>query len=219
MATPWRILPITGFLIHSGVPFIHKWYYVLVGCTLFHSYFRLFMTAEQVDLWVIHVGGFFLDLTISFWLFFDKTRPAAIFFCASFHTMNSQIFSIGTYRFSILFTFISLFHCNKIIAGMFPYVCLVTLPLFCDPSWPSKIVSEAQSEKKVNVDTTQATTCTSCLSPIQKNDESKITWKHYLVVACLASHVTIQAVLPYSHSISKVTIARSFLHINTFKSN
>jgi vitamin K-dependent gamma-carboxylase len=63
----------------------------------FYSIFRLFMTAEQVDLWVIHVGGFLLDLTISFWLFFDKTRPAAIFFCASFHTMNSQIFSIGKF--------------------------------------------------------------------------------------------------------------------------
>jgi vitamin K-dependent gamma-carboxylase len=60
------------------------------------------MTAEQVDLWVIHVGGFLLDLTISFWLFFDKTRPAAIFFCASFHAMNSQIFSIGIDNFSIL---------------------------------------------------------------------------------------------------------------------
>jgi vitamin K-dependent gamma-carboxylase len=85
---------------------------------------------------------------------------------------------------------------------MFPYVCLVTLPLFCDPSWPSKILSAAQNEKKAKADTSQA--ATSCLLPIHKNDESKITWKHYLVVACLASHVTIQAVLPYSHSLTKV---------------
>jgi vitamin K-dependent gamma-carboxylase len=85
---------------------------------------------------------------------------------------------------------------------MFPYVCLVTLPLFCDPSWPRKILSAAQNEKKVQVDTTQ--TANSCLMPILQNDELKITWKHYLVMACLASHVTIQAVLPYSHSLTKV---------------
>ncbi|KAG8225022.1 hypothetical protein J437_LFUL006033 [Ladona fulva] len=76
--------------------------------------FRPFLTAEQIDFWIVHVCGFLLDLTISFWLFFDVTRPVAMFFCASFHLMNSRMFTIG----------------------MFPYVCLATMPLFCHMDWP-----------------------------------------------------------------------------------
>ncbi|XP_059471384.1 vitamin K-dependent gamma-carboxylase isoform X2 [Neocloeon triangulifer] len=138
--------------------------------------FRTFMTPEQVDLWIIHVGGFVLDLTVAFWLFFDKTRPSALFFCSSFHLMNSQIFSIG----------------------MFPYVCLVTLPLFCDPSWPRKIFPTSTTN-----DYETGSEDPSCLKPIYHKDKLKIQWKHYLILTCLASHISIQAVLPYSHSFTK----------------
>ncbi|CAB3366213.1 Hypothetical predicted protein [Cloeon dipterum] len=140
--------------------------------------FRVFMTPAQVDLWIIHVGGFLLDLTIAFWLFFDKTRPPALFFCASFHLMNSQIFSIG----------------------MFPYVCLVTLPLFCNPSWPRKLLSMTT----VGNDSGSCTEDSpSSLEPIYSRDQKALTWKHYLVFSCLATHVTVQAILPYSHSVTK----------------
>ena len=56
---------------------------------------RMFLTVRQVDVLIVHIGGFLLDLTVGFWLFFDRTRPFAFFFCGSFHVMNSQIFSIG----------------------------------------------------------------------------------------------------------------------------
>lgn len=57
--------------------------------------FRLFLTEEQVSLFIVHLGGLIIDLSIGFFLLFDKTRPLAFVFGASFHLMNSQLFSIG----------------------------------------------------------------------------------------------------------------------------
>lgn len=57
--------------------------------------FRIFLTEDAVEFFLIHWGGFLLDLTIGFWLLWPKSRPVALFFAASFHLMNSQIFSIG----------------------------------------------------------------------------------------------------------------------------
>ncbi|GLG93989.1 Vitamin K-dependent gamma-carboxylase [Gryllus bimaculatus] len=57
--------------------------------------FKLILSPEQVDYYIVHLSGFLLDLTIGFWLLFDKTRPFAFFFCSSFHLMNSRLFSIG----------------------------------------------------------------------------------------------------------------------------
>lgn len=53
------------------------------------------MTEEQIDFWVVHVFGFILDLTVGFWMYFDKTRPAALLFLSLFHVMNSRLFTIG----------------------------------------------------------------------------------------------------------------------------
>ncbi|XP_076163553.1 gamma-glutamyl carboxylase isoform X2 [Ptiloglossa arizonensis] len=83
------------------------------------SPFKLFLTIEQTDFFVVHWFGFIFDLTVGFWMLFDKTRIPAMIFCTAFHLMNSRLFSIG----------------------MFPYVCLATMPLFCDPGWPRRVVS------------------------------------------------------------------------------
>ncbi|ROI48943.1 Vitamin K-dependent gamma-carboxylase [Anabarilius grahami] len=78
--------------------------------------FKLILPVELVSLMVVHGGGLILDLTAGYLLFFDATRPVAIFFVSYFHCMNSQLFSIG----------------------MFAYTMLATSPLFCYPDWPRR---------------------------------------------------------------------------------
>ncbi|KAF4108036.1 vitamin K-dependent gamma-carboxylase [Onychostoma macrolepis] len=76
--------------------------------------FKLILPVELISLMVVHGGGLILDLTAGYLLFFDATRPFAFFFVSYFHCMNSQLFSIG----------------------MFAYTMLATSPLFCYPDWP-----------------------------------------------------------------------------------
>uniref|UniRef100_A0A8C9SK90 Gamma-glutamyl carboxylase n=1 Tax=Scleropages formosus TaxID=113540 RepID=A0A8C9SK90_SCLFO len=78
--------------------------------------FKLILPVELVSLLVVHGGGLVLDLTAGYLLFFDATRPVAMVFVSYFHCMNSQLFSIG----------------------MFAYTMLATSPLFCYPDWPRR---------------------------------------------------------------------------------
>lgn len=57
--------------------------------------YRLVLSEEMTSLLVVHGGGLVLDLSAGFLLFFDATRPIALFFVTYFHCMNSQLFSIG----------------------------------------------------------------------------------------------------------------------------
>ncbi|XP_074031124.1 gamma-glutamyl carboxylase isoform X2 [Leptinotarsa decemlineata] len=142
--------------------------------------FRLLLTSGQIDYIIIHWFGFLLDLTIGFWMLVEFTRPVAMLFCACFHLMNSRLFSIG----------------------MFPYVCLATMPLFCDETWPRKIQS------LFTTDNLEAAPSDSCIYPI---DETRIdrdlvrkpSWKHKFVATLLMCHCGLQAFLPYSHFITK----------------
>ncbi|XP_043392183.1 vitamin K-dependent gamma-carboxylase isoform X1 [Chelonia mydas] len=79
--------------------------------------FKLVLSEEMTNLLVVHGGGLVLDLTAGYLLFFDTTRPAALVFVSYFHCMNSQLFSIG----------------------MFSYTMLATSPLFCSPDWPRRL--------------------------------------------------------------------------------
>ncbi|KAI6058912.1 Vitamin K-dependent gamma-carboxylase [Aix galericulata] len=79
--------------------------------------FRLVLSEEMTSLLVVHGGGLALDLSAGFLLFFDATRPLALVFVTYFHCMNSQLFSIG----------------------MFSYTMLASSGLFCDASWPRRL--------------------------------------------------------------------------------
>uniref|UniRef100_A0A8C5H3W8 Vitamin K-dependent gamma-carboxylase n=1 Tax=Gouania willdenowi TaxID=441366 RepID=A0A8C5H3W8_GOUWI len=85
--------------------------------------FKAILPVELVNLLVVHGGGLVLDLTAGYLLFFDATRPYAFFFVSYFHCMNSQLFSIG----------------------MFSYTMLATSPLFCYPDWPRRFFSHFPS--------------------------------------------------------------------------
>lgn len=56
---------------------------------------RYFFSAEFVDHWIVHVGGFLIDLLSGFGLCFRSTRPFTIVVLLIFHGMNSIMFSIG----------------------------------------------------------------------------------------------------------------------------
>lgn len=83
---------------------------------VFHP-FKIVLTTEQIDFLIIHWFAFIFDLSVGFWMLLEKTRIPAMVFCTAFHVMNSRLFSIG----------------------MFPYVCLATMSLFCSTDWPRRL--------------------------------------------------------------------------------
>lgn len=83
--------------------------------------FKYFLTVQQTDYLVVHWFVFVFDLTVALWMMWSITRHVAMVFCALFHLMNSRLFRIG----------------------MFPWVCLATMPLFYPFDWPKTIASYA----------------------------------------------------------------------------
>ncbi|CAH1236547.1 unnamed protein product [Diabrotica balteata] len=142
--------------------------------------FSLVLHPEQIAYFIVHWFGFLLDLTIGFWMLIDVTRPVAFLFCASFHLMNSRLFGIG----------------------MFPYVCLATMPLFCEETWPKKIMSLFTNK---NLDSSPSNNCLYQLKGKKGPSEynTTITWQHKLVVSLVLFHCGLQVFLPYSHFITK----------------
>lgn len=168
--------------------------------------FKLFLTTEQTDFFIVHWFGFLFDLTVGFWMLFERTRIPAMIFCAAFHLMNSRLFSIG----------------------MFPYVCLATMPLFCNVNWPRKLInyhkfSRQKSPKVIkDIDIVENKSQTSIvdnslanrvINKLQKPTNiakinlnvktKKTTKKQKFVVFFLIIYIILQFFLPYSHFITK----------------
>ncbi|KAJ8731764.1 hypothetical protein PYW08_014494 [Mythimna loreyi] len=81
--------------------------------------FKFFLTVPQTDYLIVHWFVFVFDLTVAMWMMLATTRNVAMLFCAMFHLMNSRLFRIG----------------------MFPWVCLATMPLFYPFDWPKRVAS------------------------------------------------------------------------------
>ncbi|KAL4122224.1 hypothetical protein QTP88_014594 [Uroleucon formosanum] len=96
------------------------WGYSMMSLGHHHAFapFRYFFSAEFIDHWIVHIGGFLIDLFSGFGLCFRFTRPFTIVVLLAFHGMNATMFTIG----------------------MFPYVCAAMLPVFCDPATMSKML-------------------------------------------------------------------------------
>lgn len=171
---------------------------------------KIFLTTEQTDFFIVHWFGFIFDLTIGFWMLFDKTRIPAMIFCTAFHLMNSRLFSIG----------------------MFPYVCLVTMPLFCHVDWPRKLIKNYRllnskwkrnitelsdddnkqidptinkdntNDQSVKMKTTQVSFEKNLKKKISKEISKSPTKKQKFVVLLLIFHIALQFFLPYSHFIT-----------------
>ena len=160
--------------------------------------FRIFLDDQTIDLFLVHIGGLVFDLSEGFLLIFDKTRPIGIFFGAMFHGMNSQMFHIG----------------------MFPYTMLATLPLFCAYNWPKKLFSCLPNfMAKTLPSQDEPQTSAHCVYPgspegndEQEQSDKKKTLKrcrspaakHKALVLIVLVYMGSQLFLPYSHFVTKV---------------
>uniref|UniRef100_A0A8C4GZJ3 Vitamin K-dependent gamma-carboxylase n=1 Tax=Dicentrarchus labrax TaxID=13489 RepID=A0A8C4GZJ3_DICLA len=144
------------------------------------SYLVLF-SMELVNLLVVHGGGLFLDLTAGYLLFFDATRPYGFVFVSYFHCMNSQLFSIG----------------------MFSYTMLATSPLFCYPDWPRRFFGRFPAWLRAVLPLTlpDPQPSTSCV--YREINTPKLRLKHKLGAIFTILYILEQFFLPYSHFITQ----------------
>ncbi|XP_024155240.1 vitamin K-dependent gamma-carboxylase [Oryzias melastigma] len=155
--------------------------------------FKVILPVELVSLLIIHGGGLVLDLTAGYLLFFDATRPYAFFFVSYFHCMNSQLFSIG----------------------MFSYTMLATSPLFCYPDWPRRFFAGFPSflSSVLPLTSAESQPSTSCVYKEVQSAEGqetptaakafKLRLKHKLAAIFTIVYIAEQFFLPYSHFITK----------------
>ncbi|KAM4747726.1 vitamin K-dependent gamma-carboxylase [Rhinophrynus dorsalis] len=145
--------------------------------------FKLFLSEEMTSLVVVHWGGLILDLTAGYLLFFDATRPLALFFVSYFHCMNSQLFNIG----------------------MFSYTMLATSPLFCYPDWPRRLVAKLPCCLHWFLPQTQPPQESSeCVYPGRRGKAAtKPGFWHKLGAVFTVFYIMEQLFLPYSHFITQ----------------
>ncbi|KAG8440963.1 hypothetical protein GDO86_006630 [Hymenochirus boettgeri] len=144
--------------------------------------FKLFLSEETTNIVIVHWGGLILDLTAGYLLFFDLTRPLALFFVSYFHCMNSQLFSIG----------------------MFSYTMLATSPLFCYPDWPRRLIAKLPSCLQCVLPHVQPPQeSTACVYPARKGKASQPGLRQTLGAAFTVLYIMEQFFLPYSHFITQ----------------
>ncbi|XP_075457953.1 vitamin K-dependent gamma-carboxylase isoform X2 [Ascaphus truei] len=147
--------------------------------------FKLFMSEEMTSLVVVHWGGLILDLTAGYLLFFDVTRPLTLFFVSYFHCMNSQLFSIG----------------------MFSYTMLATSLIFCYPDWPRRLVAKLPCCLHRLLPPTQPPQeSAECVYPGRRGKgraAAQPGLRHKLGTAFTVLYIMEQLFLPYSHFITQ----------------
>ncbi|XP_068608811.1 vitamin K-dependent gamma-carboxylase [Brachionichthys hirsutus] len=150
--------------------------------------FKTILPVELINLLVVHGGGLVLDLTAGYLLFFDATRPFGFCFVSYFHCMNSQLFSIG----------------------MFSYTMLATSPLFCYPDWPRRFFAHFPAFFRTVLPLTSPDPqpSPSCVykerqttPPVAK--APKLRLKHKLGAIFTIVYIIEQFFMPYSHFITR----------------
>ncbi|NWI75992.1 VKGC carboxylase, partial [Dryoscopus gambensis] len=140
--------------------------------------FRLVLSEELTSRLVVHGGGLVLDLSAGFLLFFDATRPLALVFVTYFHCMNSQLFSIG----------------------MFSYTMLATNGLFCRPEWPRGLLARCPPWLRGWLPSTEPPQP----SPdCHYGGRGGLRLRQHLAAAFTILYVLEQLFLPYSHFITQ----------------
>lgn len=147
--------------------------------------FRLIMGNDTTDHVMIHWFAAIFDISVAFLLIYARTRPLALLLSTAFHTMNSRLFHIG----------------------MFPWVCLVELPLFCEREWPRRLC------RKLKFDFSTKTTVkepveafTASLKRTIANDKNvttKRTLNERFTTFLILVYCCLQVFLPFSHFITK----------------
>ncbi|XP_068776640.1 vitamin K-dependent gamma-carboxylase isoform X2 [Struthio camelus] len=142
--------------------------------------FKLVLSEEMTSLLVVHGGGLLLDLSAGFLLFFDATRPVALVFVTYFHCMNSQLFSIG----------------------MFPYTMLASSGLFCEASWPRRLCARCPSWlRRALPSTAPPRPSADCAYGSRRG--RRLRARQHLAALFTLLYVLEQFFLPYSHFITQ----------------
>ncbi|KAG8189145.1 hypothetical protein JTE90_018439 [Oedothorax gibbosus] len=141
--------------------------------------FRLLLTDDQITLLVVHVGGFLLDLTVGFFMVLRHTRPLGFLMAGLFNLMNSRMFSIG----------------------MFPYVMIAVMPIFCSADWPKKFVICLRQliRRPLKFDWTPGRS-DDCV--YEDQEKPKPSYYQNLTTLALCGYFLVQAALPYSHPLT-----------------
>jgi vitamin K-dependent gamma-carboxylase len=158
---------------------LYEWQYSMTNLSLNWVFapFRVVIGSDLTDQFIIHWFAAIFDLTIAFFLIYKKTRPIATIFAAAFHLMNSCLFEIG----------------------MFPWVCLVELPLFYEHKWPYTLWRKL----KCLTSSDQKTTAEKRMSCV--NDEivtTKTTLRERFTTFLILIYCCLQIFLPFSHFIT-----------------
>ncbi|NXB73302.1 VKGC carboxylase, partial [Donacobius atricapilla] len=143
--------------------------------------FRLVLSEELTSRLVVHGGGLVLDLSAGFLLFFDATRPLALVFVTYFHCMNSQLFSIG----------------------MFSYTMLATNGLFCRPEWPRGLLARCPPWLQGWLPSTKPPQPSPDCHYGGRGEQGGIRPRQHLAAAFTILYVLEQLFLPYSHFITQ----------------
>ncbi|NXM93946.1 VKGC carboxylase, partial [Sylvia borin] len=121
------------------------------------------------------------DLSAGFLLFFDATRTLALVFVTYFHCMNSQLFSIG----------------------MFSYTMLATNGLFCHPEWPRRLLARCPSWLQEWLPSTKPPQPSPDCHYGGQGAQGGIRPRQHLAAAFTILYVLEQLFLPYSHFITQ----------------
>ncbi|XP_076799708.1 vitamin K-dependent gamma-carboxylase-like [Clavelina lepadiformis] len=141
---------------------------------------RIFLDDANMDFIIVHLGGFTLDISAGFLLFFDRTRYIGFLLCGMFHAMNSQLFNIG----------------------MFPYAMIATMFSFC----PHNSFKVMMSRLPGNHHTSPAQKNENCIyedSTKKKTKIINISWKQSFAAIFTSLYIIEQLFLPYSHFVTK----------------
>ncbi|KAG5678096.1 hypothetical protein PVAND_007798 [Polypedilum vanderplanki] len=156
------------------------------------SPFRLLLGAELTNLFIIHWFATLFDTSIVFFLIYKKSRRIATFFAIAFHLMNSRLFNIG----------------------MFPFVCVVQLPLFYEHNWPRTLwrklkcsscrPTDERNEKRVVLERTLSfSNDTKKMEEVEFRSKKRCTLKEKFTTLLILIYCCLQLLLPYSHSLTK----------------
>ncbi|GIY33821.1 vitamin K-dependent gamma-carboxylase [Caerostris extrusa] len=158
--------------------------------------FRIFLTGDQVTYFIVHLGGFLLDLTVGFFMLMEFSRPYAFLFCGMFNLMNSRMFAIG----------------------MFPYVMIAMMPIFCASDWPKRVLSKIPKLRGMDWNAGRSEDCIyeeAEAPPEEQNNSEKtsisskilpatnVRLRHKTTALLFCLYFCLQGFLPYSHWLTR----------------
>lgn len=168
--------------------------------------FRFIVSNQFIELYMVHIAGLIFDLSEGFLLLFNRTRPFGVFFGCMFHLMNSQMFHIGMFAWTMIATMPFFFRCDwpRLLFRKMPRFMSFLLPLEDDPK-VEKYFTETADSKQENGEDSEC--CEDVMAFIRKS----------FLVLLASFYVVIQIFLPWSHFITQVCTEHKTFFFKIFK--